>query len=43
MYLASLSLRNKEDKHAFIESFGGSDRYVVGLLGEEVLAGLDER
>jgi LuxR family maltose regulon positive regulatory protein len=42
IYLASLSLQNKEDKHAFIESFGGSDRYIVGLLGEEVLAGLAE-
>jgi LuxR family maltose regulon positive regulatory protein len=42
VYLASLSLRDKEDKHAFIESFGGSNRYVVGLLGEEVLSGLDE-
>jgi LuxR family transcriptional regulator, maltose regulon positive regulatory protein len=42
IYLASLSLQNKEDKHAFIESFRGSDRYIVGLLGEEVLAGLTE-
>src|SRR5215211_5659686 len=42
IYLASLSLRDKEDKHSFVGSFGGSDRYVVGLLGEEVLAGLDE-
>jgi LuxR family transcriptional regulator, maltose regulon positive regulatory protein len=33
IYLASLSLRNKEDKHAFIESFRGSNSYVVGLLG----------
>src|SRR5215208_1961606 len=40
--LASLSLQNKEDKHAFIESFRGSNRYIVGLLGEEVLAGLTE-
>ncbi|HEX5850158.1 MAG TPA: LuxR C-terminal-related transcriptional regulator [Rubrobacter sp.] len=40
LYLASLSLRNKEDKHAFIQSFRGSDRYIVGLLGEEVLAHL---
>jgi LuxR family maltose regulon positive regulatory protein len=40
IYLASLSLQNKEDKHAFIESFRGSNRYIVGLLGEEVLAGL---
>lgn len=42
LYLASLSLRHREDKHAFIESFGGSNRYVVDLLGEEVLAGLSE-
>jgi LuxR family maltose regulon positive regulatory protein len=40
IYLASLSLQNKEDKHAFIESFRGSNRYIVGLLGEEVLASL---
>jgi LuxR family maltose regulon positive regulatory protein len=42
IYLASLSLQNKEDEHAFIESFRGSDRYIVSLLGEEVLAGLPE-
>src|SRR5215217_349296 len=42
IYLASLSLRLREDKHAFIASFGGSNRYVVDLLGEEVLAGLRE-
>jgi ATP/maltotriose-dependent transcriptional regulator MalT len=42
IYLASLSLQNREDKHAFIESFGGSHRYVVGFLGEEVLSGLGE-
>jgi LuxR family transcriptional regulator, maltose regulon positive regulatory protein len=42
IYLASLSLQNKEDKHAFIESFRGSNRYIVGLLGEEVLAYLTE-
>jgi LuxR family maltose regulon positive regulatory protein len=42
IYLASLSLRHREDKHAFIDSFGGSNRYVVDLLGEEVLAGLAE-
>jgi len=35
-------LRHKEDKHAFIESFGGSSRYVVDILGEEVLGGLPE-
>jgi LuxR family transcriptional regulator, maltose regulon positive regulatory protein len=42
IYLASLSLQNKEDKQAFIESFSGSNRYIVGLLGEEVLAHLPE-
>jgi LuxR family maltose regulon positive regulatory protein len=42
IYLASLSLQHREDKHAFIESFGGSHRYVVDLLGEEVLARLPE-
>jgi LuxR family maltose regulon positive regulatory protein len=42
IYLASLSLQNKEDKHAFVESFRGSNRYIVSLLGEEVLAGLTE-
>jgi LuxR family maltose regulon positive regulatory protein len=42
IYLASLSLQNKEDKHAFIESLRGSDHYIVGLLGEEVLSGLSE-
>jgi LuxR family maltose regulon positive regulatory protein len=42
IYLASLSLRKREDKHAFIESFGGSSRYVVDLLGEEVLASLPD-
>ena len=42
IYLASLSLQDKEDKHAFIASFRGSNRYIVSLLGEEVLAGLTE-
>jgi LuxR family transcriptional regulator, maltose regulon positive regulatory protein len=42
IYLAALSLQNREDAHAFIASFGGSSRYVLDLLGEEVLAGLPE-
>jgi len=42
LYLAAISLRNKEDKHDFIASFGGSDRYIVDLLGEEVMARLPE-
>src|SRR5215212_7700516 len=40
IYLASLSLQKRDDTHAFIESFRGSSRYIVDLLGEEVLAGL---
>jgi LuxR family transcriptional regulator, maltose regulon positive regulatory protein len=42
IYLASLSLQKREDKHAFIESFGGSNRYVVDLLGEEVMTNLPQ-
>jgi LuxR family maltose regulon positive regulatory protein len=42
IYLAALSLQNREDTHAFIASFGGSSRYIVDLLGEEILASLPE-
>ncbi len=42
IYLAALSLRQREDRHAFIESFGGSNRYIVDLLAEEVLSVLPE-
>jgi LuxR family transcriptional regulator, maltose regulon positive regulatory protein len=42
IYLASLSLQKREDKHGFIEAFEGSDRYIVDLLAEEVLAGVQE-
>jgi LuxR family transcriptional regulator, maltose regulon positive regulatory protein len=42
IYLAALSMRNREDKHAVIASFGGSNRYIVDLLGEEVLASLSD-
>jgi ATP/maltotriose-dependent transcriptional regulator MalT len=42
IYLAALSMQNREDKHAFIESFRGSNRYIVDLLAGEVLAGLSE-
>jgi LuxR family transcriptional regulator, maltose regulon positive regulatory protein len=42
LYLAALSLQNKVDGHAYIKSFGGKDRYVVDLLGEEVMAKLSE-
>jgi LuxR family transcriptional regulator, maltose regulon positive regulatory protein len=42
IYLAALSLQRTADKHSFIESFRGSNRYIVGLLGEEVLLNLPE-
>ena len=42
IYLALLSLEGKGDVHAAISSFGGSNRYILDLLGEEVLAGLPE-
>ena len=42
IYLAGLSLRGKDDAHAFIESFRGSNRHVVDLLGEEILDVLPE-
>ena len=42
IYLAYLSLQQREDKHAFIASFGGSNDYIVDLLVEDVLAGLSE-
>ena len=42
IYLAALSLQRTADKHAFVESFRGSNRYIVGLLGDEVLANLPE-
>src|SRR5215208_3641819 len=32
IYLAYLSLHQREDKHAFIVSFGGSNEYIVDLL-----------
>ena len=43
IYLAALSMRNRENRHAFIESFGGTNRYIVDPLLEEVLATLPER
>jgi LuxR family maltose regulon positive regulatory protein len=43
IYLAVLSMEGKEEeRHDFIESFGGSNRYILDLLGEEVLAGLPD-
>jgi LuxR family maltose regulon positive regulatory protein len=42
IYLAVLTLEGKEDVHASIRSFGGSSRYILDLLGEEVLARLPD-
>jgi LuxR family maltose regulon positive regulatory protein len=42
IYLAALSLQRTANWHAFIEAFRGSNRYIVDLLGEEVLAHLPE-
>jgi LuxR family maltose regulon positive regulatory protein len=38
LYLAVLSMRDREDVGTFIESFAGSDRRVVDYLGAQVLA-----
>jgi LuxR family maltose regulon positive regulatory protein len=42
IYLAALSMQNREDNHTFVESYGGSDRYIVELLAEQVLTRLPE-
>jgi LuxR family transcriptional regulator, maltose regulon positive regulatory protein len=43
IYLAVLSLEGKDDVRGSIASFGGSNRYILDLLGEEVLASLPEK
>ena len=42
IYLAALSLQQRENQHIPTVAFGGSNRYIVDLLAEEVLAGLPE-
>jgi LuxR family maltose regulon positive regulatory protein len=37
LQLAALSLRNSQDIHAFVQSFTGSNRYVLDYLFQEVL------
>ena len=37
LQLAALSMQQQADKHAFIQSFTGSDRFILDYLGEEVL------
>jgi LuxR family maltose regulon positive regulatory protein len=38
LQLAAMSLRGREDKHAFIAAFSGSHRYVLDYLMDEVMA-----
>jgi LuxR family maltose regulon positive regulatory protein len=38
LYLAGLSLRDRDDPERFIESFAGDDRHIVDYLSSEVLA-----
>ena len=37
LQLAALSMRGREDTHAFIRAFTGDNRYIVDYLAEEVL------
>ena len=42
LYLAALSLRERDDAGRFIEAFAGDDRLVVDYLASEVLEGLPD-
>ncbi len=42
LQLAALALRNLPDRQQFVASFGGSHRYVLDYLAEEVLRQLDD-
>ena len=42
LQMAALSLRGREDVEGFISSFGGTHRYIMEYLVEEVLSGLDD-
>lgn len=37
LYLAALSLRGVDDRHAFVSRFGGTHRHIVDFLVDEVL------
>ena len=41
LYLAALSLQSADDRHAFVRTFGGSNRHVVDFLVTEVLEAHD--
>ena len=38
LHLAAMSLKGAPDRHAFVEAFAGSDRFVLDYLMEEVLS-----
>lgn len=40
LYLATLTIRDRESAHEFIDAFAGDNRHVVDYLSSEVLAGL---
>lgn len=42
LQLAALSLRGRSDRRSFLESFSGSNRFVIDYLVDEVLAHLDD-
>lgn len=42
LQLAALSMRDREDTSAFVESFSGSNRHILDFLAEEVLRGLPD-
>lgn len=41
IYLAALSMRGIDDRHAFVSNFGGTSRHVVDFLVDEVLESHD--
>ena len=41
LYLAYLSMRASDDRRAFLETFGASNRHVIDYLTEQVLMALD--
>jgi LuxR family maltose regulon positive regulatory protein len=42
LQLAALSLREKEDKDAFLGSFSGSHRFIIDYLADEVFSQLPQ-
>lgn len=42
LQLAALSLRDKQDVDAFLESFGGSHRFIIDYLADEIFSQLPE-